>query len=589
MSTTFASESRSPRAGAAADEHDWRHVAPVAAGLEVALEARAPSVYIGTPLVRKLAVQVSRHLGLDDQEQLAIDICARVRDIGMISLPDSVILNTGVLSPSDQALLQRHPALGADLLESLPMIAAAAGIVRAHHERWDGQGYPDRLHGDAIPLPSRIVAVCDAFVAIATDRPYRPGIGAVAALDYIRRHRGSQFDPQIVDCLIVAIAGERRTAGRVQGGATERSVERPGDDARTASAHAETTHAEPARTTPPRLAPPRARDLTGAIAEFGLIPAFGPPCDQALAAVASRRADGPVPIVEVVKRDIGLTVAVLRRAQTTASARPITNVADAVARLSAEEIATTIASLPRAAFPWHTRFEALLLHCQAHSQAVARAAERLAQMTTPFDTEDVVAAALLHDIGKLLLARARPGYVAPNAARCTPSERARAEQRELGIDHASLGGLMLERWGLPQGLAAAVSRHHSTHPANGTAALVRLADMVAHHAQGNAVDRTAMMRLADDRGLPVDALRDAVFDQPRVPATAHRRAERSPLSDRETTVLRLVANGRRNSNIAEELKMSVSTVRSHLHNINAKLDVRSPAQAVIRASEMAWL
>ncbi len=349
------------------------------------------------------------------------------------------------------------------------------------------------------------------------------------------------------------------------------------------------THAEPARTTPPRLAPPRARDLTGAIAEFGLIPAFGPACDQALAAVASRRADGPVPIVEVVKRDIGLTVAVLRRAQTTASARPITNVADAVARLSAEEIATTIASLPRAAFPWHTRFEALLLHCQAHSQAVARAAERLAQMTTPFDTEDVVAAALLHDIGKLLLARARPGYVAPNAARCTPSERARAEQRELGIDHASLGGLMLERWGLPQGLAAAVSRHHSTHPANGTAALVRLADMVAHHAQGNAVDRTAMMRLADDRGLPVDALRDAVFDQPRVPATAHRRAERSPLSDRETTVLRLVANGRRNSNIAEELKMSVSTVRSHLHNINAKLDVRSPAQAVIRASEMAWL
>lgn len=599
MSTTFARESRSPRAGGAADEHDWRQVAAVAAGLEVALEARAPGVYIGTPLVRKLAVQVSRHLGLDDQEQLAVDICARIRDIGMISLPDSVILNTGVLSPSDQALLQRHPALGADLLESLPMIAAAAGIVRAHHERWDGQGYPDRLHGDAIPLPSRVVAVCDAFVAVATDRPFRPGIGAVAALDYIRRHRGSQFDPQIVDCLIVAIAGERRTAGRVQGGATERSVERPGDDARTAPAHAEPTHAEPThtepartappRTAPPRLAPPRARGLTDAIAEFDLIPAFGPACDQALAAVAGRRADGPVPIVEVVERDIGLTVAVLRRAQTTASARPITNVADAVARLSGEEIATTIASLPRAAFPWHTRFEALLLHCQAHSRAVARAAQRLAQMTTPFDTEDVVAAALLHDVGKLLLARARPGYVAPNAARCTPSERARAEQRELGIDHASLGGLMLERWGLPQGLAAAVSRHHSRHPANGTAALVRLADMVAHHAQGNAVDRTAMMRLADDRGLPVDAIRDAVFDQPRVPATARRRAERSPLSDRETTVLRLVANGRRNSNIAEELKMSVSTVRSHLHNINAKLDVRSPAQAVIRASEMAWL
>jgi hypothetical protein len=75
-STTSARESRTPLAGGAADEHDWRVVTPVAARLEVALEARAPGVYIGTPLVRKLAVQVSRQLGLDDQEQLAVDICA---------------------------------------------------------------------------------------------------------------------------------------------------------------------------------------------------------------------------------------------------------------------------------------------------------------------------------------------------------------------------------------------------------------------------------------------------------------------------------------------------------------------------------
>jgi putative nucleotidyltransferase with HDIG domain len=337
------------------------------------------------------------------------------------------------------------------------------------------------------------------------------------------------------------------------------------------------------------MAPPRAPDLIGAIAEFGLIPAFGPACEQAIAAVAGWGANGPAPLVNVIERDIGLTVAVLRRAQTHGSTRPIANVADAVANLSADEIATAIGSLPRAAFPWHTRFEALLLGCQIHSQAVARAAERLAQMTRPFDTEDVVAAALLHDIGKLLLARARPGYVAPTAARCTPAERARAEQRELGIDHASLGGLMLERWGFPEGLVGAVARHHSPGPASETAALVRLADMIAHHANGDAVDRAAMMRLADDCGLPVDAVRDAVFDQPRASATTRRRAARSPLSDRETTVLRLVADGRRNAHIAQELNMSVSTVRSHLHNINGKLDVRSPAQAVVRASEMAWL
>jgi hypothetical protein len=88
VSATSARESRSPLPGGrVADDHDWRLVTPVAAGLEVALEARAPGVLIGTPLVRKLAVQVSRHLGLDDQERVAVDICARVRDIGIDQPP----------------------------------------------------------------------------------------------------------------------------------------------------------------------------------------------------------------------------------------------------------------------------------------------------------------------------------------------------------------------------------------------------------------------------------------------------------------------------------------------------------------------
>ena len=558
-----------PRRASVDGETDWASLAPVAAGLEAAFEARAPLIHSGTPLVRKLAANISRLLELEDHERLAIDVCARVRDIGMIGLPDYVIANAGTLSAGDQALLNRHPAIGATLLQSVPTMAAAAGSVRAHHERWDGAGYPDGLSGDAIPLPSRVVMVCDAFVAIATDRPQRRGIGAEGALDFIRRHRGSQFDPSIADCLVAAVTGKARSAPRVSAPVVERSEE---DDAHNA----------------PR-APAAVCDLRTALARFDAVPAFAPACEQALAAPDAPGPDGRSALVRAIESDIGLTAAVLRRVQSRGGQAGIANVLDAVAVLTRDEIDTTISALPRASFPWHTGFDALLLRARLHAQAVARAVERLAHMTKPFDTEDLVAAALLHDIGRLVLARARPDYIAPIAARRTPEERAREELRELGVDHASLGGLLLERWGLPDGLVDAVARHHRSRPNSEAAALVRLADMVAHHSQGDAVDREAMFRLAADWELPVQALQDIVFDQPSPIVGQRRRAERSPLSARETEILRLVAEGRRDAEIAIELTLSVSTVRTHLHNIHAKLGVAGRAQAVIRASETGWI
>jgi putative nucleotidyltransferase with HDIG domain len=551
------------------DEPDWSAVAAVAAGLEAALETRAPSVHAGTPLVRKLAAQVSRLLGLDEDERLAIDICARVRDIGMIGLPDHVLANADVLSAGDQAVLNRHPAIGAALLQSLSTMAAVAASVRAHHERWDGAGYPDGLRGEAIPLPSRVVAVCDAFVVVATDRPPRRGIGAEGALDFIRRHRGSQFDPCIADCLVDAVSGR----GRPRHAAPAPAVDRAAEDGQHAA----------------HRAPGSVRDLRTALGRFSVVPAFAPACEQALAAPDAPGPDGRRALVKAVEGDIGLTVAVLRRAQPRGGQTGIANVANAIAVLTRDEIDTTIATLPRASFPWHNAFDALLMRSRLHAQAVARVVERLAYMTKPFDTEDLVAAALLHDIGRLVLARARADYIAPLAAGRTPEERARDELRELGVDHASLGGLLLERWGLPEGLVDAVARHHRSRPDSELAALVRLGDMVAHHSQGDAVDLEAMFRLAADWDLPAHALRDIVFDQPQLIATRRCRIERSPLSTRETEILRLVAEGRRDAEIARALTLSVSTVRTHLHNVHAKLKVPTRAQAVLRASEMAWI
>lgn len=542
-------------------------IATIAEALEAALRTRAPAHHAGTPLVRKLAAKVSGQLGLDADERLAVDVCAQVRDVGMIALPDSVVLKTGPLSPEDSALLGRHPELGAELLQSFPVMGEIAELVRAHHERWDGTGSPDGLRAEAIPTASRIVAVCDAFVSLATDRPHRRGIGAEGAMKYILAERKAQFDPEAVDCLLAALTGKAscRQRALVDGG-----------DGSGSPAHAT------------RQTPARARELRGAMAEFDAIPAFGPAIERTLSAAAFGGPLGGDELASAVESDIGITVAVLRAAQPRSSV-PLASVPKAVALLSGEEIHDAVTALPTMAFPWQTRFEALLLRCGAHAQAVARATDRIAQMLMPSDRDELVAAALLHDLGKLLLAMVWPDFAVPPAVLATPEEALHQERREFGFDHASLGGLLLERWGLPSELAKTVSAHHSARAARDRGTVIRLADMAVHHAQGDAVDRKLMLRLAGACDLPLGSLRAAVVDLRHAGVLPRRRVDGSPLSSRETAIVRLLAGGMRSAAIADELCLTESTVRTHLHNICAKLGVGDRTQAVLRATEMAWI
>src|ERR1700738_1535584 len=114
----------------------------VAAALESVLRARAPDLHASTPLVAQLAARVGRELDLDAGAQSLLEVSVRVRDIGMAALPDSAVLSSGPLLPADWQLVNRHPIIGCELLEGLAPVAPAAQIVRSHHERWDGDGYP---------------------------------------------------------------------------------------------------------------------------------------------------------------------------------------------------------------------------------------------------------------------------------------------------------------------------------------------------------------------------------------------------------------------------------------------------------------
>jgi DNA-binding CsgD family transcriptional regulator len=168
------------------------------------------------------------------------------------------------------------------------------------------------------------------------------------------------------------------------------------------------------------------------------------------------------------------------------------------------------------------------------------------------------------------------------------SVQALAVSRELGIDHALVGGVMARRWGLPQQLAAAIEHHHSDE-ATGEAAIVRLADMLSHYAQGQAVAPDQLLAVARRIGLGPQDLREVLFELPGPPPDRKRSVTPCPLSTRELEVLKRLAEGKVYKQIALELGLSTSTVRTHLHNVYGKLGAVDRAQAVLIASERGWL
>lgn len=124
---------------------------------------------------------------------------ARIHDVGKIGIKDTALLKAGPLSDDERREMQRHSVIGADIVGNLGIYRHSSAIVRHHHERWDGRGYPDGLKGEEIPLGSRVIAVADSFDAMTSNRPYRRALAFSAALDEVIKGRGTQFDPQVVD------------------------------------------------------------------------------------------------------------------------------------------------------------------------------------------------------------------------------------------------------------------------------------------------------------------------------------------------------------------------------------------------------
>jgi diguanylate cyclase (GGDEF)-like protein len=153
----------------------------------------------------RLATVVGRRMGLGDAEVCMVEQVAVLHDIGKLGVPTDILKSPSPLSDEEWAVIREHPVIGERILASIPFLCDVAKAVRHEHERWDGAGYPDRLSGDAIPLASRIVFACDAWHAMVSDRPYRAALDHDDALRELRENAGSQFDPEVVECLVEAL------------------------------------------------------------------------------------------------------------------------------------------------------------------------------------------------------------------------------------------------------------------------------------------------------------------------------------------------------------------------------------------------
>jgi diguanylate cyclase (GGDEF)-like protein/putative nucleotidyltransferase with HDIG domain len=166
-----------------------------------ALWEREPDLQEHTTGVARLARAIGEELGLGEDALERLVQVALLHDIGKIAVPDSILRKPGPLDRAEWAFIERHTVVGERILAASPVLRAVGRIVRATHERWDGTGYPDRLRGEEIPLEARIVAVCDAYSAMTTNRPYRAAVGPEAAVAEVRRCAGTQFDPRVAESL----------------------------------------------------------------------------------------------------------------------------------------------------------------------------------------------------------------------------------------------------------------------------------------------------------------------------------------------------------------------------------------------------
>ena len=170
--------------------------------LSNAVEARDAYTGKHAERVTGYGMEIARVLGLPLVDSPEIEFGFLLHDIGKVAIPDAILYKPSSLTEKERALMAQHPLIGAQIVRGIEFLADATHVVRSHHERWDGRGYPDGLKGEEIPVAARAFAVADVLDALTTDRPYRPASSFALAREMIVAESGKHFDPRVIEAYV---------------------------------------------------------------------------------------------------------------------------------------------------------------------------------------------------------------------------------------------------------------------------------------------------------------------------------------------------------------------------------------------------
>ncbi|TET40632.1 MAG: HD domain-containing protein [Dehalococcoidia bacterium] len=172
--------------------------------LVLTLEARDPYTRGHSERVVQISRQIAFEMGLSQEEMRNIETAARLHDLGKIGIPDGILLKPSAITPSERVEIQLHPTRAVELLRFLAFLEGTLPVIEHHHERYNGGGYPNSLHGEETPMGARILAVADAYDAMTSARPYRPAMTSERAIEILRQGAGTQWDPDVVEAFLRA-------------------------------------------------------------------------------------------------------------------------------------------------------------------------------------------------------------------------------------------------------------------------------------------------------------------------------------------------------------------------------------------------
>ncbi|NPB09016.1 MAG: response regulator [Thermodesulfobacteria bacterium] len=188
------------------------------------LEAKDPYTKEHSERVTQIALLIGKEMGLSNDELESLKVAGHLHDIGKVGIKDYILLKPGRLTPEEYEIIKKHPLIGAEIVGYIGLLRQEVEIIKHHHERWDGRGYPDGLAGEDIPLLARVLAVADTYDAMTSVRPYRPPLPREAAVEEILRHAGTQFDPEVAEAFVRVWQEDKSLSGEDYGRSMSQSI-----------------------------------------------------------------------------------------------------------------------------------------------------------------------------------------------------------------------------------------------------------------------------------------------------------------------------------------------------------------------------